>query len=241
MAKRTREYIYGMNPAFEVIRAGKRHIYEAFLSQSASGQPRLKNLLRVIKRSNIDFHWEDPDRLTDLAGSRAHQGVVLKTRAYTYQSSALLWDRKRILLLDSVEDPHNVGGILRSAEIFGFDTVFLANKSVPDIYPSVVKVSAGATEFLDIAKDDSAYGYTLEAKKRGFLIIALDEDGNTDISDLNLKPSDKILVVVGGEDLAVSQSILGKADFIISIGQKGRIHSLNVAVAAGIAMYLLQY
>ncbi|MFC1569272.1 TrmH family RNA methyltransferase [bacterium] len=240
MAKPSREYLYGINPAFEVIRAGKRHVFEAYLNKAASKQPRMRKLSQYLERMEIPIQWVDKGRIMELSGSKEHQGVALKTKPYPYHASDSLWDRSRILLLDNVEDPHNVGGILRSAEIFGFQTILLSLKGVPEIYPSVVKVSAGATEFLDIAKDASANHYVQTAKEKGFQIVALDGSGDTDIREVREKLSDKILVVIGGEDRSVGQFILNLADFVVAIQQTGRINSLNASVAAGIALFALQ-
>jgi 23S rRNA (guanosine2251-2'-O)-methyltransferase len=240
MAKPSREYIYGINPVFEVIRAGRRTVYEAYLNQSASKQPRIKKLSQYLERMEIPIQWVDKGRLNELSSSREHQGAVLKVKPYPYLSSETFWDKPKILLLDNVEDPHNVGGILRSAEIFGFHTILLSNKGVPDIYPSVVKVSAGATEFLDIAKDATANKYVQNAKEKGYQVVALDGSGKTDIQEVREKLSDNVLVVIGGEDRSVGQFILNQADFVAAIPQKGRINSLNASVAAGIALFALQ-
>lgn len=240
MAKSSREYIYGINPAFEVVRAGKRHVFESYLNRSASEQPRMKKLAQYLDRMNIPVFWVEKGRLIDLAGTKDHQGAVLKVKTYPYQSSADLWGRYRVLLLDNIEDPHNVGGILRSAEIFGFQTVFLSLRGVPDIYPSIVKVSAGATEFLDIAKDASANHYVQEAKERGYRIVALDGSGTTDIRAIRSRPSGPVMLVIGGEDRSVGQFILNTADSVVAIPQRGRINSLNASVAAGIALYMMQ-
>ncbi len=239
MIKPSREYIYGINPAFEVIRAGRRKVYEAYLNKAASNQPRIRKLSQYLERMKIPIQWVDKGRLNDLSSSRDHQGVVLKTKPYPYQPSETFWDRPRILLLDNVEDPHNIGGILRSAEIFGFHTILLSIKGVPEIYPSVVKVSAGATEFLDIAKDATANHYVQTAKERGYQVVALDGNGETDIREVREKLSGKVLVVIGGEDRSVGQFILNQADFVAAIHQEGRINSLNASVAAGIALFAL--
>ncbi|MBN1782300.1 23S rRNA (guanosine(2251)-2'-O)-methyltransferase RlmB [bacterium] len=235
-----REYIYGINPVFEAVRAGRRHIYEAYINQASGTQQRIKKLADYLGRMNIPVNWVDKGRVLDLAGTKEHQGVVLKVKPYVYQNSELLWDRPRLLLLDNVEDPHNVGGILRSAEIFGFNTVLLSNKGVPDIYPSIVKVSAGATEFLDIAKDASANSYVKTAKEKGYRIVACDGSGTTDIHTIREKLAGKVMVVIGGEDRSVGQYILNTADFVVAIPQTGRINSLNASVAAGIALFMLQ-
>jgi 23S rRNA (guanosine2251-2'-O)-methyltransferase len=239
VAKRSREYIYGINPAFEVVRAGKRKVYEAYLNETAARQPRIRKLAQYLDKYGIQAEWVSKRRLNDLSGNRDHQGAVLKTGVYPYQPSETLWGRPRMLLLDNVEDPHNVGAILRTAEIFGFDTVLLSRKGVPDIYPSVVKVSAGATEFLDIAKDASANSYVRTAQANGYTVVALDARGSVDVREVRAKAGDRFLVVVGGEDTAVGQFIINTADFVVSIGQRGRINSLNASVAAGISLFAL--
>ncbi|MBU4446862.1 RNA methyltransferase [bacterium] len=239
MAKPSREYIYGINPAFEVVRAGKRQVYEAYLNQAAARQPRICKLSQYLEKMDIPIQWVDKRRLMDLSGSRDHQGVILKTKPYPYQLSDTLWGRPRLLLLDNMEDPHNVGAILRSAEIFGFNTILLSRKGVPDIYPSVVKVSAGATEFLDIAKDASANSYVRTAQDEGYQVVVLDANGTVDIRTVRPQLSDKVLIVIGGEDRSVGQFILNTADLVVSIGQRGRINSLNASVAAGIFLFAL--
>ena len=239
MAKRSREYIYGINPAFEVVRAGRRKVYGAYLNETAARQPRIRKLAQYLEKMEVPLEWVSKRRLNDLSGNRDHQGAVLKTGVYPYQESEALWGRPRILLLDNVEDPHNVGAILRTAEILGFGTIFLSRKGVPEIYPSVVKVSAGATEFLDIAKDASANSYVRSAQAKGYQVVALDARGSVDIRDVRAKLTDKFLVVVGGEDAAVGQYIINTADFVVSIRQQGRINSLNASVAAGISLFAL--
>lgn len=239
MAAPSREYIYGINPVFETVRAGRRSIYEAFLNEAASRQPRLRKLAKYLEQQDITIQWVDKKRVTDLSSNKDHQGVVIKTGKYPYQSSDTFWEKPRILLLDNVEDPHNVGAILRSAEIFGFKTVLMSKRGVPDIYPSVVKVSAGATEFLDIAKDASANTYVRTAQDKGYQVVALDGSGDIDIQSVAKHLDDRILVVIGGENRSVGQFILNTADFVVSIHQRGRINSLNASVAAGIALFAL--
>jgi len=239
MAKPDREYIYGINPAFEVVRSGKRQVYEAYLNRAAARQPRMRKLSQYLEKTDIPIQWVDKRRLIDLSGSRDHQGVILKTKPYPYQPSDTLWGRSRLLLLDNMEDPHNVGAILRSAEIFGLNAILLSRKGVPDIYPSVVKVSAGATEFLDIARDASANSYVRTAQDEGYQLVVLDANGTVDIRTVCTQLSDKVLIVIGGEDKSVGQFILNTADLIVSIGQQGRINSLNASVAAGIFLFAL--
>ncbi len=240
MAKPKREYIYGINPIFEVVRSGRRRIYQAVLNKATAKQPRLAKLASYLERRNIKIDWVEKGRVSDLAGSREHQGAVLKVSPYPYAEFADVAGQPRLLLLDNVEDPHNLGAILRSAEIFGFQHVLLPVKGTPDVYPSVVKVSAGATEHMTICKDATANNYLKRVIDDGYIVVALDGGGDTDLSELEGFNANKMLLVIGGEDKAVGQFILNSAHHVVRISQRGRINSLNASVAAGIAMYELQ-
>ncbi len=239
MAPPSREYIYGINPAFEVIRAGRRTIYEAFLNGATIKQPRLAKLKDVIEQRNITVTIVDKQRLFELSRSKEHQGAVLRTSTYPYVSFESLLGQPRLLLLDNVEDPTNVGAIIRSAEIFGFHTICLPTKGTPDVYPSVVKVSAGASEHLQICREKSANNYFKAALDAGYRVIALDGKGTTDLAEIKLEPEEKCLLVIGGEDRSVGQYILNEAHIVARISMAGRVNSLNASVAAGIAMFTL--
>lgn len=240
MAKRSKEFIYGLNPAFEVLRAGRRRIMDAYLSLSSKNNPRLKKLCSVLERAEIEPQWVEKGRVMDLSGSRENQGVVLRTSTYPYMSSNDLLDAPRLLLLDNVEDPHNVGAILRSAEIFGFHDVLLPLKGVPEVYPSVVKVSAGATEFLRIARDSHSNQYARAALAQDYEIAVLDAKGTCSLEELSARNAERLLLVIGGEDRPVGQFIVNNAQHIVGIPQAGKINSLNASVAASIAMYGLR-
>lgn len=242
MAPPSREFLYGLNPCFEALRARRRKFYDAFINETTKDSSRLKKLVGLLEKIEIPIQYVSKGRLTQLCGSDEHQGAVLRSNTYPYVpwESLFAENRTRLLLLDNVEDPHNVGAILRSAEIFGFDGVFLPTKGVPDVYPSVVKVSAGAAEFMHIAREKDANRYAREAKERGYKILALDAAGKTLLDSLNGMPDEKILLVVGGEDRGIGQFILNMSDYIVSIEQCGHVNSLNASVAAGIAMHGLR-
>jgi 23S rRNA (guanosine2251-2'-O)-methyltransferase len=233
------EYVYGINPAFEVLRGGRRRIYQAFLNEAAQDNPRLKKLARFIETKQVPIEWVSKQRLFELSESKDHQGAVLKTDLYPYVSAAELYDRDRLLLLDNTEDPHNTGAIIRCADVFGYHAILAPLKGVPDVYPSVVKVSAGATEHLDIAREGSANEHMKRARDSGHVVVALDMAGTIELDALATILPARHLLVIGGEAKAVSQYILNEADHIVRIPQFGKINSLNASVAAGIAMYAL--
>jgi 23S rRNA (guanosine2251-2'-O)-methyltransferase len=236
-----KEYLYGLNPAFESVRAGRRRIYRAFLNASSKNNPRLKKLAAMLDSHAIPYSRVEKGRLISLCNSRENQGVVIETGPYPYVPFSVQIGHATLLLLDNVEDPHNVGAILRSAEVFGYDGVLLANRGVPEVYPSVVKASAGATEFLNITREMSANNYVRAAREAGFTVVALDAKGTIDVRELQAGSVQRLLLVIGGEDKSVGQYILNNADYVARLEQKGRIGSLNASVAAGVAMFALAH
>ena len=233
------EYLYGLNPVFEAIRSGRRKFIRAFINQSLSNNKRIEKFVKLCKQNNIPVESVDKGKLIQLCNSRDNQGVVLYCSHYPYISFEKTLESDRLLLIDNVEDPHNVGAILRSAEVFGFKNVLLPRKGVPDVYPSVVKVSAGAAEFMNITKEHFANSYAKKAKEDGYSIVVLDAKGDVEINDLPESVTKKMLLVIGGENKSVGQFIINMADYIVKINQLGKINSLNASVAAGVAMFAL--
>ena len=234
-----KEYIYGINPAFEAVRAGRRKIYCAYIAETMRTAGRTGKLLELLKKAGAKSEFVSKGRLFDLCRTTEHQGVVVETESYPYSSFQQLLKHGNILLLDNIEDPQNAGAILRSAEVFGWRHVLLSNRGTPEIYPSVVKASAGATEYLQVARDHSANYYVREAVKNDFVIVALDSAGKTTINELNIPSASKIMLVIGGEHRGVGQLILNTAHYVVKIPTSGRISSLNASVAAGITLFLM--
>jgi len=239
MSKPSREFLYGLNPAFETLRAGRRTVYNAFLNVATSERGRLATLADKLSAAGVEIEYTDKGRLHQLCGSTEHQGIVLRVSTYPYTPKDELFNGRRLLLIDNVEDPHNVGAMLRSAEVFGFHDILLPVKGVPEVYPSVVKVSAGAAEYLRISRECTANRYAQIAKEKGYQIASLDAKGKVPLEELAATKPEKLMLVIGGEDKGVGQFILNMSDAIVSVRQHGSINSLNASVAAGIAMYAL--
>lgn len=244
MAKASVDYLYGLNPAFESLIAGRRRFSRAYLNENTSSSGRLGKLAAIFDEKGIPVESVDKGRLTQLAGSHEHQGVVLRSSLYPYVTAESIIEEhpSLCLLLDNLEDPHNVGAILRSAEVFGCQHVFLPVKGVPEVYPSVVKVSAGASEHMKIARDRAANQYARLCAEAGYTLVALDAKGKDDLMTVAsplVSAGQPILLVVGGEDKGVGQFILNMAHNIVKIPQAGRINSLNASVAAAIALHAL--
>ena len=241
MGEPRHEYLYGMNPAFEAVRAGRRIIKEAYIADHIRQQPRVKKLLILLEKQNVPISFVARDRLFQLSKSKENQGIVLKSSRYPYVPFDEIRRADKILLLDNVEDPHNVGAIIRSAEIFGFHHILLPLKGVPGVYPSVVKVSAGASEHVKIAKEFHSTTYVKHlVDDDGFSVVSLDGAGNDSLEDVVRARPQKLLVVAGGEDSGVGQFILNNSKWIAAIPQSGKVNSLNASVATGISLYVLR-
>lgn len=235
------DFLYGMNPVTEALRAGRRSFKRLFINQLGADLPRLRKIADTAAKLGVAVQPTDKQELMQLSQSREHQGVVLQTSPYPLvRFDDLPWDTaRRLVLLDNIEDPHNLGAILRSSEVFGYPAVLLPLKGTPGVYPSVVKASAGAAEHLAICRQANANRYVQVAKDKGFKIVALDEEGKTGISDFHPAADDRLLVVIGGEDKSVGRYILNLADAVLRIPQRGHVNSLNASVAAGIALHSL--
>ena len=235
----TTDVLYGLNPAFEVLLAGRREIRRALLSRSASANPRVQKLAALLEARGVALQWAEKGRLIDLCQSQEHQGVVLETGPYPYVTADELLALPRLILLDNLEDPHNVGAIIRTAEVLGYGGVLLPNRGVPHVLPSVVKASAGATEHLRICCAGGVTAYVTAARDRDFTLVALDAHGTHSLAEVAATAPERLLLVCGGEDRGVGQYILNQAHFVVRIPQRGRIGSLNASVAAGIALHAL--
>lgn len=230
--------LYGVNPCLEALRSGKRQCYTLFLDEKNQNAPRFNPLRKAAEQAKVRVQGVTKHDLFNLCQTREHQGVVLNTEPFPYTPlDDSIYEQPKLLLLDNVEDPRNTGAILRSAQIFGFHTVLMPLKGVPEVYPSVVKTSAGATEYLSIVRQANANRYVSTAQARGYRVVALDMDGNVALNDVPKSDSKPLLLVIGGEDKRVGQFILRQADAVATIPQSGAINSLNASVAAGIALY----
>lgn len=233
------EYLYGINAVFETLLAGRRRVHRLLLQEGRADAPRVRKLAEVCERQGVPVEVEEKGRLIDLARVRDHQGVVLETEGYVYAPWESVCGTDRLLMLDNIEDPHNLGAILRSAEFLGFPAVCLPTRGVPEIYPSVVKVSSGASEHLRITRCRSANQYARLAQEAGYAVIVLDAQGKRSLEDIAARPPERFMLVVGGEDKSVGQFILNIADETVRIERQGRVSSLNASVAAAVGMHAL--
>jgi 23S rRNA (guanosine2251-2'-O)-methyltransferase len=221
--------IYGINPVFEALRAGR----VTALRVSRRSEDRLAEIVRLAERHGIPVRHASTDELDRFARKGAHQGVVADVRDAELVSGARA--APLIVVLDGVEDPHNVGAILRSVDAAGADGVIRQTRHAARLDGAAAKVSAGAVSHVRIAEVVNIARALESLKNAGVWTVGLAGDGTTayDALDLTLPTA----FVVGGEGTGLRRLVRERCDWVVSIPMAGQVQSLNVSVAAGIALF----
>ena len=237
---RYKEFIIeGRNAVLEAFRAGKT-IDKLFVLDGCQDGP-VKSILREAKKTDTIINFVDKERLDRLANSGHHQGVVAQAAAYEYAEVEDILNAAKekgeapfIFILDEIEDPHNLGAIIRTANLCGAHGVIIPKRRAVGLTATVAKTSAGAVNYTLVAKVTNIAKTIEELKKEGMWFVCADMDGQT-MYDLNL--TGPIGLVIGNEGAGVSRLVKEKCDFTASIPMKGDIDSLNASVAAGVLAY----
>lgn len=197
--------------------------------------------MREAKKTDTIINFVDKERLDRLANSGHHQGVVAQAAAYEYAEVEDILNAAKekgeapfIFILDEIEDPHNLGAIIRTANLCGAHGVIIPKRRAVGLTATVAKTSAGAVNYTPVAKVTNIAKTIEELKKEGMWFVCADMDGQT-MYDLNL--TGPIGLVIGNEGAGVSRLVKEKCDFTASIPMKGDIDSLNASVAAGVLAY----
>lgn len=229
----------GRNAVLEAFRSGKT-IDKLFILDGCQDGP-IKSIVREAKKTDAIINYVDKERLDRLAGTGHHQGVVAIGAAYEYaEVEDILATAKEkgedpfIFILDEIEDPHNLGAIIRTANLAGAHGVIIPKRRAVGLTATVAKTSAGAINYTPVAKVTNISQTIEELKKQGLWFVCADMGGET-MYNLNLKGP--IGLVIGNEGNGVSRLVKDKCDFIASIPMKGDIDSLNASVAAGVLAY----
>ena len=237
---RYKEFIIeGRNAVLEAFRAGKT-IDKLFVLDGCQDGP-VKSILREAKKTDTIINFVDKERLDRLANSGHHQGVVAQAAAYEYAEVEDILNAAKekgeapfIFILDEIEDPHNLGAIIRTANLCGAHGVIIPKRRAVGLTATVAKTSAGAINYTPVAKVTNIAKTIEELKKEGMWFVCADMDGQT-MYDLNL--TGPIGLVIGNEGAGVSRLVKEKCDFTASIPMKGDIDSLNASVATGVLAY----
>lgn len=230
--------IFGRNAVLEAIRSGNRTINKIFISKTAHGGSIIE-IIKLAKTKGIVINNVPPERI-DKFEQENTQGVVAEVSSINYVeledliNIAKNKEKGLLLLLDGIEDPHNLGAIIRNAVCFGVDGVIIPKWRSATINETVERTSAGAVEHMKIARVTNSSQTILKLKDNGFWVLGA-ENGNNSITDTKV-PFPAVLVM-GSEGFGIHQKIKEKCDFIITIPQKNTISSLNVSCASAVILY----
>ncbi len=231
--------IEGRNAVLEAFRAGKT-IDKLFVLDGCQDGP-IKSITREARKTDTIINFVDKERLDRLSNTGHHQGVVAQAAAYEYAEVEDILELARekgeapfVFILDEIEDPHNLGAIIRTANLAGAHGVIIPKRRAVGLTATVAKTSAGAVNYTPVAKVTNIAKTIEDLKKEGMWFVCADMDGTT-MYNLDLKGS--IGLVIGNEGSGVSRLVKEKCDFVASIPMKGDIDSLNASVAAGVLAY----
>jgi 23S rRNA (guanosine2251-2'-O)-methyltransferase len=234
--------IYGLAPVLEALRARRRAIHKILVASGAHAS-RLNELLETARRAGVAVEKRDRRALDELTGAANHQGVVAlvaplnQKNAYVEAEAILdsMGDPPLVVLLDGVEDPHNLGAILRTCECAGVDGVFIPEHRAAGLNETVAKTSAGAVEYVRVARVTNLVPLIDELKDRGLWVVGIEGGTGNVYTDFDMKIP--LAVTLGGEGKGIRRLVREKCDAIVSIPMRGNINSLNVSVAAGIVLF----
>lgn len=228
-------YIYGKNVVYEKLKSDDL-VKEAFVFKKFSDQ----EIIDLLKMKKIDIKWVDKYQLDKMVNG-LHQGIILNVKDFdTVSLDNILNNDSRyplIVMLDHLEDPHNFGAIIRSCEALGVDGIIIPNDRSVDINGTVIKTSAGAIQYMKIAKVSNLVNTIKVLKDKGYWIIGTDMNG-TSYNDM--KYDMPICLVIGNEGKGMSRLVKEFCDYVVSIDMVGKTNSLNASVATGIMIAKIQ-
>lgn len=222
--------IYGRKPVIDAIDSGVK-IYKAFVIKQNSKI--VDEIISKLQRANVEINFVDK-RFFDKIDMN-HQGVMVEAESFQYKDLKDLDKYQRLIILDQIEDPHNLGAIIRSAESFGFDGVIIPERRSASVSPIVYKTSAGAINNINIIMVKNTNRAIEEIKEAGFWVYGLAGEASSPIDQVDLKG--KVCLIVGNEGKGLSRLVRENCDILINIPMKGFVNSFNASVASAIAMY----
>jgi 23S rRNA (guanosine2251-2'-O)-methyltransferase len=235
------EVLYGVHPVEEALKAGRRRFDHVLVARERQDE-RLERLVNLCRQAGVRVRHESREQLTLMAKTAGHQGVVALVRAQEllaiedlFTASPNSGAARLVLALDGVEDPQNLGALLRVADGAGVDGVVLTERRSAPLSPVAVKASAGATEHLRIARVVNLVRALEELKRQNLWIIGLDERGTADYDQFDL--TGDCVIVLGREGAGLHELVRRTCDHLLRIPMAGGVSSLNVSAAGAVVLY----
>jgi 23S rRNA (guanosine2251-2'-O)-methyltransferase len=226
--------LIGIHPVREALKAGRA--LDRILIAKGAGGPRIQEIVDLARQNHVQIRFEQRSVLDRAAADQPHQGVVAYGAATKYAGLDQIPDSARLLvLLDGVEDPHNLGAVIRTANAAGADAVLIPERRAAGLTDTVAKAAAGALEYMPVVRVGNVSRTLGDLKKAGFWIYGLDERGEEDHDQVEYNlPT---VFVLGGEGKGIHQIVRDNCDVLVRIPMAGKIPSLNVSVAAGVVLF----
>jgi 23S rRNA (guanosine2251-2'-O)-methyltransferase len=238
------EVLYGLHPVEEAVRSGAGRLHQVMLARERK-DARLERLAEICRAAGVRVSLESRDQLTRMARTDAHQGAlaVVRERAFLDIDDLLAkpetnsenQQHRFFLALDGIEDPHNLGALLRTADGAGVDGVILPERRSAPISAIVAKTSAGASEHVRIARVTNLVRVLEQMKQANVWILGLDERGKPDYTDFDFRTD--CVLVLGREGAGLHDLVKKTCDHLLRIPMAGMVSSLNVSVAGAVVMY----
>ena len=225
--------VYGKNVAFDLLKKNNKNIKKVILEDNF----RDKNIISLIENKKLPVERVSKKKIDDLCLG-VHQGIILDVLDYQYLDFYQFIDNSQddfIVMLDHLEDPHNLGAIIRTCEAAGVKHIIIPKARQVLINSTVMKVSVGCLDNVDIVLVSNLGNAIDELKKRGYWIVGTKLEDSVDYRDIDY--SGKICLIIGNEGSGISQLVSKKCDFLAKIPMYGKTNSLNASVAAGIMIY----
>jgi len=223
----------GIHPVLESLKSG-RPLDRILIAKGAAG-PRLQEIIELARRASVPVRFEDRAGLDRLAGTPAHQGVVAMGTVQQYADLDDVAEAGLLVVLDGVEDPHNLGAIVRTAHAAGAGAVIIPERRAAGLTDVVAKAAAGALAYLPVVRVTNVNRTLEDLKKRGYWIYGLDERGAEDYD--RAAYNQPTVLVFGGEGKGLHEQVSKRCDVLVRIPMEGQIPSLNVSVAAGVVLF----
>ena len=237
-----KEFIYGRNPVYESLHAKRRDFFRLQIAEGVQEKGRLAEILQLAGQRKIPVERVPRARLDKLSDS--HQGVALEVSGYPYVTLDDILEnaQKRgeplfVLILDTLQNPQNLGTLIRTAEAVGVHGVVIPSHRAAGVTPAVVSASAGASEHMLVAQSNLAQTIA-DLKEAGAWIVGLDQNGDLVGASHDSPLQGALAVVVGNEGEGIRPLVKFKCDFLLRLPMQGQIESLNAAVAGSVALYL---
>src|SRR5690554_4579069 len=232
--------IEGRNPVKEALRSGRT--IEKILVSKGELSGSIREIIGIAKEQRLIVQYVERSKLDEMSISHAHQGVIAIASAHTYVEVVDILNRAKqkgedgfIIILDEITDPHNLGSILRTSDACGVHGVIIPKRRAVGLTPVVAKSSAGAIEYIPVAKVTNIAQTIDHLKEEGYWIAGADMEGKDYYYQADLKGP--IAIVIGSEGKGLGRLIREKCDFLLKIPMKGEVSSLNAAVAGAILLY----